>query len=185
MTRQRSQYKRNPKLKAEFSKTVPIFHETYKRYSAWKNVLTRGLTPEAIHQISDLLSRLDFEPDEIGIPVGNWPPAFRVDTLVLLDALLGSKSDDEPWRDTLEWKADVLEAATLVWAGAIEKDENQFREACPLARFQDVALLLEYSDLDSFWRKPGRGKTKEDIREYWKRGERIVDQESLRKKLKR
>jgi hypothetical protein len=184
--RRKTQYKRNPKLKRDFPKYLQATSEHVKRWEAWMSVLKDNPSEHAINKIADLLARLGFEPDEYGRPHGDWPPIARINPLVLLDGLHESVETRDGMivrQDTLAWKTDCLEAATLIWAGAIDSEE-QIQEACPLASMGVVFELLTYSDLEAYWNRRGVGLTAADIREKWKRGERIVTNESLAGALK-
>jgi len=189
MKKRETQYKRNPKLQRLFKKHLQAQVEWARRCLAWRKILRNNPSERALDKIADLLARLGFEPNELGIPRGDWPSITKTDPRVLLDAMsesIGKRPGD--WGDrqnTLAWRADVLEAATLVWAGAIELDEKQVQDICPRALVGEVLMFLEYCDLETFWKRSGVGRTASDIREMWERGERVVDRDSLADMLRR
>jgi len=190
MRRRQTQYKRNPKLKRQLAKHRQAANEHVRRLLAWERVLRNNPSDHVINRIADLLARLGFEPDKHGIPSGDWPPITRTNPLVLLDSWAVSyrylTDESKSGRyDTLAWKEDVLEAATLVWAGIIEFEEEQIQQVCPLAAEFEVLYLLNHSDLEAYWKRRGVGMTAADIREKWEQGERIVPSGTLSDSLRR
>lgn len=187
MARRKTQYRRKPPLRRDFEKARRDIAAHEERYLAWKNALSRGLSELAINKIADLLARLGFEPNEHGVPCGDWPLITETNPLVILDGFresIGARPEGvSSEQNTLEWKADVLQAATLIWAGAITPDE--IAEFCPRATMGDVFILLQYSDLKAFWGRPGVGKTAQGIRAEWERGEFYIDKTALADMLRR
>lgn len=157
------------------------------RFYGWAEILSKPLSIEAIQSISDLLARYEYEPDENGIPIEKLPDLPKVSPLVLLDALTQREGPkEEEFQDTIAWKADILEAATLVAAGVINLDEEEIREYFPLVSEVDVWFLLMFTDLNKFWNRRGMRLTADDIREKWERGERIIpSKEALANMLRR
>jgi len=177
MSNRRTQYKRNPRLRADYKRSQADLSDYLHRLATWQQVLEQP-SKRALMRIADLLARLEYEPDEHGMPAGDWPPIMRMDPLVWLDSL--KEVVDQQSKTTLAWKADVLEAATLVWAGVIGLDDDQIRKArCLSASAGDVLMMLAFTDLETFWNRPGVGLAKEDIRKRWQEGETLVDQWKL------
>jgi hypothetical protein len=178
----RTQYKRKPKLKSEFPKHLKSVEEYVERMNAWLRVLSGQVDNHTKNRIADLLARLGYEPDSDGVPWGEWPRITNTDPRVYLDALgdrllydrNGTRIDD-----TLNWKSEVLEAATLVWVGAIKLEENEIRETFNYVTVGDIVCLLNFTDLKTFWNRQGEGKTEQDILAKWSNGERIVDKAKL------
>lgn len=179
----RTQYKRNPRLQEEFWAHYESWLEQRRHCQAWKDVLQSNPPEDVLDTVAYTLARLGFQPDERGMPIGELPPVPPINPLAILDSI-GSSSYQRPEgsvdvRDTLEWKANILEAATLIWAEA-EKAEG-IPEVYPILPPEPmwVREILLYSDLEKFWLRPGVGLTAGDIRKKWDRGDRIVTKESL------
>ena len=184
MANPKSQYKRNPNLKRDYSKHFQDTKELIKRYSAWKKILFEDPSDHILNSIADLLARLGYEPDEQGFPSG-MPPVSKTNPLVILDATAEAIQVGGHRQKSLAWKADVLKAATLVWAEAIEFTEDKIQEACPLASWWDVSSLLLTSDMEKFWNRRGVGLSKEAIKRKWLAEEFDIDQRSLADMLRR
>lgn len=174
--KRKTQYQRNPHMQPEYPKHRKELVKLAVRQSAWRRVLFDNPSRLVMQTIADLLARLGYEPDEKGLPIGNWPPVSKMDTRVYLDSLV---------ENTLEYRADNLEAAMLVWAGVIELTQEQIQEACPQAIVPEVAHLLEMTGFDAFMCRRGYARKQADIRQAWESGERVMDREKLRNMLKR
>jgi hypothetical protein len=187
MVKRKTQYKRNPRLKTRFCEEhFPAVTEYQERAKAWLEVLLGDPSEHTLRQIADILARLGFEPDEYGEPQGPRPLVTETNPLVLLDGFksIGRRSGEYQQADTLRWKADVLEVATLVWAGVALSDD-EVREIWPDVLYSDVWFLLNYSDLATFWNRPGVGKKAADIRAEYERGEFSIDPSQLGDWLKK
>jgi hypothetical protein len=174
--KRKTQYKRNPKLRQEARTHFAQLRDYVKRASAWYRILRDDPPVAALAGIADLLARLGYEPDEHGRPVGDCPRMANSGTRAYLDSLT---------ENTLEYRADNLEAAILVWAGIIELNQEEIEEACPEALVPEVFHILQTTNLDSFMNRRGYSKTRQEIREMWARGERIVTTDSVADMLRR
>jgi hypothetical protein len=185
MAKRKTQRKRTESMKKAGKELGQMQAEWQRRLFSWLEILKNPPSDFALHSIADLLASLEFEPDEHGIPQGNWPPVAKCNPLVLLGNWAASyrygKGKAER-SDTLAWQADVLEAATLVWAGV---DPADALELCPEASRFTIWWLLRHSDLEAFWNRPGVGNSADDIRERWERKEVIVDAEKIGRWLRR
>ena len=99
--------------------------------------------------------------------------------LVFLDGLIASTSENEEfYKDTLKWKADLFEASTLVWAEALPMEEKSIQEIFPGVTINEVSVLLLLSDFEAYWNRRGVGLSKSDIKQKWENGERIIQSET-------
>ncbi|MBX3001922.1 MAG: hypothetical protein KF893_25580 [Caldilineaceae bacterium] len=155
------------------------------RLEAWRKIL-KPLPSHTADSIADLLSRLGYEPDEDGIPRGEIPPISRMDPRAYLHSLstrvlIGDRPDSVDARQsTNAWKADVLEAAILVHYGLLPLDHYQIQEVCPRASLGDVVGLLMVCDMEKFLNRQGYTLTREKATAKWNRGERLLDEDSLK-----
>ena len=176
MAKQKSQYQSKPVLEEDLQEHSKEYFSYWMRLWDWMEVLPIGKgNPEVLVSIADLLSRLGFEPDETGKPKGDWPPLMKASPLVFLNY----------WKATLEVKADILEAATLIWANVYSKENEEFIELYPTYIRDSARWLLDRCDFERFWKRQGVGKTKEGIKNLWEAEERIVTPERLADTLRR
>jgi hypothetical protein len=188
----KSQYKRKPHFRKLYKEHDGIFKRYIKNYNRWKEILSSP-TKATINEISDLLARLDYEPDENGIPIGDIPPITKTNPLVILDGIAESKFIDKSGtgksKSTLDWKAELLELATLIWAGVydLEEDAEEIQAHYPLVGKNklEVHYLLITCDVESYWKGPGKGKSKADIKRAWEAGEEIMTGPKLADALRR
>ena len=68
-------------------------------------------------------------------------------------------------------QAAILYVATLKWAGAIPGDRKSIQDLSPELDYDLVNMLLMFCDFESFWLRPGVGKTKEIIYQEYESGE--------------
>ena len=164
------------------------FSDYVQRCEAWKSIFLKPLDESVIAKIADLLARLDFVPDESGIPQGDWPQIIKVDPRVYLYFLKERVLVDEKGRrsnTTFEWKAEILEGGTLIWAGVIELHDDQLYDSYFLhATKGDIVAFLEFTDLDNFWSRQGFSKSKEEIHSLYTSGEPIITGEQIAKMMK-
>ena len=178
--KRRSQHKRKPRLGQAFGRYLRESADYHNRLEAWRKILANP--PQDVRErIADLLARLGYMPDLWGFPVGKWPELPKCHPLAILDGLTAYEGDNV--HDTLAWKANVLEVASLLWAGAIRLDEleTEYPDYASLGISGDaiaISVVMD-SDLKSFWGRPGVGLLAEDIRAKWQSGKRLVNQFTL------
>lgn len=206
MIKSKSQYKRKPHLIRAAKKISELGKETETRRLAWEKLLSSNFSEDVIKNLAKTLAALELEPDENGLPIGKNIPELKQDPLSLLDGLvciiLDSTLSNEytitvpeysytlvgfgrthKILDTITWKADILEAATLIWAGIIDVAEIPdiyLYDSDETNLFLTTVLCVVGScDLERFWKRPGMGKSASDVKEMWERCERIVEPERL------
>lgn len=184
MVKRKTLYQSKKNLERTKDEWWTRFHVYLKRKDRWERIL-EDPSSEARAQIAHLLAALEFNPDEDGRPQGALPSWPRVSPLAWVNFQPSSAwaGPGTPRYETLEWKADVFRAATLVWAGVIELQQEAIYEVSPLANVVDVNWMLQMTDIEAHWRR--RGKSRADIRTRWENGDSIVDMESLRVALAR
>lgn len=170
----------------ELSAKLDLFYERRQR---WVDALQNTPVEYWVFDVAEALARFNLEPNEWARPIGELPPIVNASPLVYLNRLIRSliwQADGSVKTfDTLEWKADILKAASLVWAGVIDFEDDQIKEVAPLADKGTVMSLLAASDLERFWNRRGVGMTKTDIAAKHINGEDIVDTEQLRDWLRK
>lgn len=162
------------------------------RFKAWQAMFEKP-NKEALYRIAELLARLGFEPDEYGVPIGNWPAITKTDVRVFLDHLAESVGPGERREKSLTWKNNVISIAKLVWAGAIELDPKQIEDASQTLDFGttvscgDIAMLVAFCDLDGFFKHQSFSFEKAKVRESWKNDPAsfLRDPDATRKMLTR
>jgi hypothetical protein len=188
MVKQKTQYKRNPQLKRKFGEHMKQARAYTERRKAWLALLSDNPSASVVASVSDLLARLGFTPDAEGYPLGEWsewPVLPKQDTLVFLDALAEGVHSNDIRETTLQWKADMLSVASLIWAGVITEENDDVRLVYPRCTWMEALMLARTTDLDSFWGRRGVGKTKADIRAMWESAEPIMDERRLQDSLRR
>ena len=161
-----------------------------QRLGAWQKVLLEEEpTEEVLQRVADLLARLGFEPDECDYPHGGWPRIADIDPRVLLDGLgevviVDGEENTSRRESSWKFKADLLRAAILVWAGAIDLDREQIAGVAPRASVGSVLMLLLYCDLGAFMQRPGYSYSKDEVRQRWEEDD-FMDAEELRAMIRR
>jgi hypothetical protein len=176
--RQKTQYKRKNKFKPLLEKQMEERGRYLHLYDAWMKKLS-NLTEDSIMRVADLLARSGYDPNGSN----EIPPITKTSPLAVLDGLKRRIGPGNEYQDTLEWKAQILMAAILVYADVIDLDEDQIREIYPLVSMPDVWNLLNFSDIEAFCMRRSL-HTKDDIRKKFDQEGSWINKYVLRDMLK-